>query len=335
MKFLKWFLIVVLFLAALVLIIPLFLPSTIEVSTSKQVAVLPYQVFHNAAMYTDRDAWDPWLETDPEAEVTIDSKPDYIGSTYSWNGEKIKNGKMQVDSVVFGKYIASSIWFGDNPEASLVEWILEPIEFGTSITWNFSAEGAYPIERLMINLMKGGMLKSFDKGMENLSKYLEMHPPRLASLGEITEGELPGMVTLVSPAKGTMEEMGDIMGDLYGKIIAQIGTQGLEMAGAPFTHYLSFDQATGIAEFLAGIPVASAGKDTDDVMVKKYRKMKVVQAIHQGPYEEFRFSYEKLMRHVQENELDVAFEAFEIYYTDPMSEPDVRKWQTMIAFPLD
>lgn len=334
MKFLKWLLYIVLIIVALILIIPQFLPSTVEVTSRKEVALLPYQVFHNAATYTDRDLWDPWLKTEPGAEFSIESQPEYVGSTYTWNGKKIKTGKMMVDSVVFGRYIASSIWFGKDPEPSLIEWELEPIDYGTGITWKFTAEGAYPIEKLMLNLMKGSMAANFKKGLDNLSDYLEENPPRLSSLGKIGKGTLPPMFALVSLGKGKMEEMGVLMGELYGKIDTEIGAQGLQMAGALFSHYLSFDEETGNSEFLAGIPVVSMGKDANEVMAKKYPGMEVIQAMHIGPYEELRFSYEKMMEYIQANQLDVVFEAFEFYYTDPEMEPDVRKWQTLIAFPL-
>lgn len=120
MKILKWLLYTVLCIVTLMLIIPLFLPATVVVTSEKEIGVSPAQVFHNAASYADRNKWDPWLETEPEADFTLASEPDYVGSTYTWNGKKIRTGKMVVDSVTFGKYIASSIYFGDAPEPALV-----------------------------------------------------------------------------------------------------------------------------------------------------------------------------------------------------------------------
>ena len=62
--------------------------------------------------------------------------------------------------------------------------------------------------------------------------------------------------------------------------------------------------------------------------------MNVIQAMHYGPYDEFRFSYEKITEYIQANELEAVFESIEIYYNDPVAEPDVRKWRTLIVFPL-
>lgn len=334
MKFLKWILIIVLSFIALLLIIPLFMPGTVKISSNKEIAVSTVQVFYNVATYTDRGLWDPWLETDPGAAWTGESKPDYIGSLYTWNGEKIGTGQERVDSVVFGKYIAANIKFGGDPEGSLVEWNLENTENGTLITWSFTEKTKYPIERLMLNIYKGSLQSSFDKGLENLKLYLEANPPVLSSLGKIEKGKIAPMFVLVISSKGTMEEMSTQMPDLYGKLMAEMETQGLQMTGAPFCHYLTFDQSSGISEYLIGLPVSGKGKDAGDVKAVNYRQMEVIQAIHSGSYDDLQTSYNKLMDYIALNQLMITGETFEFYLTDPSQEPDITKWQTLIAFPL-
>jgi len=334
MKFLKWLLIILLILAALVLIIPLFIPATVRVTTSKEIAVSPAQVFFNVATYTDRGKWDPWLETDPGAEWTGNSKPDYVGSLYTWKGEKIGTGQEIVDSVKFGKYIAANIRFGKDPKGSLVEWNLEKTDAGTTVTWSFTADAKYPIGRLMLNLMKGSLQSSFEKGLENLKVYLESNPPKLSSTGKIEKSKIAPMFTLVIDSKGSMTEMSSQMSELFQKLMMEMKTQGLQMTGAPFCQYLSFDQVSGISEYLTGIHVSGKGKDAGVVKAVNYPEMEVIQAIHTGPYEDLQTSYNKLMEYIAVNQLMVTGETFEFYFTDPSQEPDITKWQTLIAFPL-
>ena len=52
------------------------------------------------------------------------------------------------------------------------------------------------------------------------------------------------------------------------------------------------------------------------------------------PYNEFPISYGKLMEYVEVNQVETKWESFEFYHTDPESEPNVTKWQTLIAFPM-
>ncbi len=334
MKILKWLLYIVLFIVALLLIIPLFLPATVEISSQKGIMVSPAQVFHNVASYTDRNIWDPWLETEPGAGFTVESKPDYVGSSYTWSGKKIGSGRMVVDSVSFGKYIASNIYFGDDSEPALVEWDLEKADGGTDVTWKFTAVGKYPVERLMLNMMKGSMKKSFEKGLDNLKAYLEENPPVLSTLGEITTGRIGPVHALMLGTRGTMEEVGMQMGQMYADIMSEMNAQGLQMAGAPFCHYLSYDEETGITECLAGIPTSAKGNDSGDILSRTYPEMEVLMAVHSGPYDELSASYGKLMEYIEANQVGVAWESFEFYHTGPESEPNVTKWRTLIAFPL-
>jgi len=334
MKVSKWLLYNVLVIVALILIVPLFFPGTVEISTEKEIMVSPAQVFHNVASYADRNEWDSWLEFDPEAEHAVTSQPDYVGSEYSWDGVEIKTGRMVVDSVVFGQYIKSLIYYGDDPDPATVEWFLEKIEGGTMITWEFTDNAGYPIERMMMNFFKGNMLSTYETGLENLKKYLERNPPSLSKLGNIEPGTIGPMYALVIPGKGLEEEMGLIMGELYGKLDAEINAQELEMAGAPFSHYISFDDLTGITEFLAGIPVSTPGQDGEGIIAKTYPEIEVMLAMHYGPYEDLSNSYVEMMKHFEMNNIEVLFENFEFYYTDPMLEPFITKWQTLIAFPL-
>lgn len=334
MKFLKWLLVIVLIIVALVLIIPLFFPDVVEFSASKEIAVSPVQAFVNIATYTDRNKWDPWLPIDPEAKWTVEAKPGYVGSLYTWNGKKVGIGQELVDSVVFGKYIAANLRFGEDPEGSLIEWDLEPAGSGTLVTWSFTDKTKYPFERLMLNLYKGGLKTSFAKGLENLKAYLESSPPVLSNLGEIERGRFAPMFTLVIKTRGTMQEMKENIPRLFEKLYAEMSKQGLQLTGAPFCHYLTFDQTSGISEYLTGIQVSGKGKDAGDVKAVNYPAMDVIQAIHYGPYDDLMSSYNKIMDYIAVNQLKITGESLEIYNTDPSLEPDVTKLQTIIAFPL-
>ena len=334
MKFLKWLLVIMLILAALVLIIPLLVPATVEIKASREISISPAQAFVNIATYTYRNKWDPWLAMDPEAQWTVHANPDYVGSTYTWNGNKVATGQEKVDSVVFGKYIDANLRFGKDTIGSLVEWTLDPKETGTLITWSFRDKPKYPVERLMLNVYKGGLKASFEKGLENLKTFLEANPPVLSRLGNIERGKIPPMFTLVIKTKGTMQEMSQQIPQLYGKLYAEMNKQGLKITGAPFCHYLTFDQASGISEYLTGIHVSGKGKDAGDIKAVNYPDMEVIQAIHYGPYADLMKSYNKIMDYIAVNQLRITGESLEIYTTDPSLQPDITKLQTLIAFPL-
>ena len=268
------------------------------------------------------------------AEVTIQAAPGYVGSTYQWDGEMLGTGRMEVQSVVENEYIKSSLWFGDVETPAVIEWTFEPVDAGTRVTWSYAEETAYPFERLRMLIGKAFLKKSFETGLSNLKTYLEENPPPMSYLGEIIVETRPGFHAITAKGSGTMENIGQEMERLFGMIMGEIQKQQLQMTGSPFVHYLDFDETTGHSNFVAGIQVAAAGKKAGEVLPAAFGEMKVVQAMHTGPYEEFMSSYMELDEYVKAHGLETTGEAFEFYMTDPMSVQDPYKWQTIIAYPL-
>lgn len=176
MKALKIILIIIGILVAAMLIIPLFTPATAEVSAEIEIALEASQIFPAVASFENRDVWDPWVAQDATTKVSVDYIAGYVGSTYSWDGEQLGTGKMQVVSVKEDSYIESSLWFGEVETPSLVEWKFTPTDGGTHVVWSFSQETKYPVGRLGMIFGKIFLKQSFELGLASLKGYLEALP---------------------------------------------------------------------------------------------------------------------------------------------------------------
>ena len=108
MKVLKVILIIVGVLVAAILIVPLFSPATAEVSAETEIALEPAAIFSTVASFIDRYEWDPWMTQDSTADARIEPAPGYVGSTYSWEGQKVGNGRMEVISVKENEYMEAA-----------------------------------------------------------------------------------------------------------------------------------------------------------------------------------------------------------------------------------
>jgi len=202
MKALRVILIIVLVLVAAILIVPLFSPATAEVSAETTIDLRSDRIFPKVASFIGRDLWDPWLTQDSTADAKIEPNSAYVGSTYSWTGEKVGSGRMEVISVIENEYIESHLWFGEVEEPALVEWKFEPVDGGTHITWSFSQETTYPIGRLGMMFGKIFLKQSFELGLANLKELMESIPNTSSALGTISVVTLPAMTTLVADGAG-------------------------------------------------------------------------------------------------------------------------------------
>lgn len=335
MKALKVILIIVAVLVAAILIVPLFSPAIAEVSAETEISLESAAIFSGVASFAGREQWDPWVTQDSTTKVTIESKPGYVGSTYTWDGEKLGNGRMEVISVKENRYIESSLWFGDVETPSLVQWTFEPVDGGTRVVWSFSQETTYPIGRLGMMFGKVFLKQSYELGLANLKELMESMPEKSSALGIISLESMPAMLVLVADGAGTMETIGEQLGDLYGLLYTEAEKQQLDISAAPFVHYLDFDESTGFSNYLAGVVVNRMGSDAGRVKAVAYPETKAVQAIHTGSYETVSSSYAEMDSYIRSNEIQVNGEAFEFYLIGMMTEPDPSKWETLIAFPLN
>lgn len=335
MKIVRILLIIAGLLVAALLIIPLFAPAKAEVQAEIVIRQEPAEIFPLVASFRDRAAWDPWATADTTAMVSITPKEGYVGSTYAWEGEQIGTGRMEVIAVDEPRSITSHLWFGAVETPSLVEWTFEPVEGGTRVTWKFSQETGYPVERLAMMFGKIFLKQSFNHGLENLKILLESMPSPEMMVNNMKVESLPQMTAMMASGGGTPQTISRELGKLYGMIMQEINLQKLQMTGAPFTHYLDYDEATGFTHFLAGIPVARAGKASGIVYPKKYGNERALVTLHFGSYESMARTYRILEEYMDAQEMESKGEVMEFYLTDPDEEPDTARWRTRIAYILN
>ena len=211
MKALKIILVIVGILVAAMLIVPLFVPATVEVSAETEIELKPARIYPAIASFDNREEWDPWVTLDSTAEVTIQTRPGYVGSTYMWEGDMLGTGRMEVQSVVENEYIESSLWFGDVETPAVVEWTFEPVDDGTRVVWSYAQEASYPFGRLRMLIGKAFLKKSFETGLENLKTYLEENPPAMSYLGEITVEAMGPMTAMTARGSGDWNPPGKLL----------------------------------------------------------------------------------------------------------------------------
>lgn len=321
-------------LAVLILVVALFLPKKVKIISETEINLPLNKVYYSLVTFTDRSSWDPWITQDSTIDISVTLKEGHIGSKYSWTSEKMGSGEMVIDSVMRNSHIYCTLSFAGMSQKPLVWYDLSENAGKANVLWGFSEDASYPAGRIFMSLMKSRIKADYDLGLANLKKHLEEHGVKMSKLSEFVIEEIPGFTALVIPGRGTMDELSTMMGEMFGTVMAATQAQGLQVSGAPFVHYLNYDEATGISDFEAGVPVMKAGKSRDGVKKLNVSAFTALKVTHTGPYQELGDTYNKIMKHIEEQKIDALGEAWEIYLTDPMQEPDEMKWQTVIAFPL-
>ena len=89
----------------------------------------------------------------------------------------------------------------------------------------------------------------------------------------------------------------------------------------------------GRLEVEAGFPVSSPIEPNGDVQPSELPGGQVAVTVHVGPYDQMEPAYQALASWVTDHGGELAGDAWEVYFSDPSTEPDPATWRTEIVQP--
>jgi effector-binding domain-containing protein len=123
----------------------------------------------------------------------------------------------------------------------------------------------------------------------------------------------------------------ETLGRIYQAVHASLAKQGIKPNGAPFARYHEFGAQIDIE---AGMPVERAILTDGNVKPSQLPGGLAAVTIHVGPYESLSGSYDAITAWMTNTGRVSNGGPWELYLTDPSSEPNPAKWLTQIIWPL-
>jgi effector-binding domain-containing protein len=121
------------------------------------------------------------------------------------------------------------------------------------------------------------------------------------------------------------------LGRAFQAVREALAKQGVEADGSPFARWHEFGDQVDME---AGLMVKAAITPDGDVKPGQLPGGPAVIAVHAGPYEGLRATYDAMEAWIARGERTASGGPWEIYLTDPSVEPNPAKWLTEIIFPL-
>ena len=129
-----------------------------------------------------------------------------------------------------------------------------------------------------------------------------------------------------------LDELTDFFGRSYSAITAALAEQGCHIAGPPFAKY--YGMPTDRIDVEAGFPIAGPFAATGDVQPGSLPGGRCYEATHTGPYDTLEQTYNVILEQIGRDGGTPADVMWEYYLTDPDTEPDPGKWQTLVCWPV-
>ncbi len=126
--------------------------------------------------------------------------------------------------------------------------------------------------------------------------------------------------------------VGAKLSELLPAVAGYLAAKGVDMVGPPFTRYLVMTDER--IELEGGCPTAETIAVEGELRAGAHPAGPAAVTMHVGPYEKLGEAHDAVTEWAKANGREVAGPAWEVYWTDPGSEPDPAKWRTEVFLPL-
>jgi hypothetical protein len=162
-------------LLVLYAVVGLLLPKRYHVERSIVIDAPAEAIFPTINTLKEWPTWTAWTkENYPGMKVLFAGPEAGVGAKYSWTGEKVGTGELQITEADPAQGIKYDLDFENGKQVSLGGLRLEPADRGTKVTWWTEGDlGWRPVHRYFGLLMDSMMGPDFETGLNNLKKKIE------------------------------------------------------------------------------------------------------------------------------------------------------------------
>lgn len=141
------------------------------------------------------------------------------------------------------------------------------------------------------------------------------------------------------PVKVRMEELGSVVPPLTGQVYGWLAARGITPSGPPFWRYIVVDMDNEL-ELETGVSVASPVEANGELRAGVLPAGRYATVLHTGHPDTLVTATRDLLEWAAERGLEWDSDGttwgcrLEEYLSDPQEVPDMREWQTRLAFRL-
>jgi effector-binding domain-containing protein len=118
------------------------------------------------------------------------------------------------------------------------------------------------------------------------------------------------------------DDIGKAMGEAFGMLGKFIGENNIAVAGPALSIYHDYSEKGVVMDI--GFPVAAGVEAGGEIELGETPGGKALKAVHRGPYDTLRNTYDALGDHMKENGIPMPPLSWEVYVSDPATTPEAE-----------
>jgi uncharacterized protein YndB with AHSA1/START domain len=177
LKIVKWLLIVVVALFALLYVGGWLLSPKFTVTRSVHVNAPPAKVYAFVVDPREWKKWTVWNRRDPAMQITYSGPPSGAGAGWAWQSASEGDGRMTFTAAEPERRLAYDLFFPDFGTTSQGDLRFAPEGSATRVSWTMNGDmGRNPLFRWFALFADRMVGKDFDAGLVNLKTLAESPP---------------------------------------------------------------------------------------------------------------------------------------------------------------
>lgn len=333
-KAIRFALVLIILVIALVLIAGLFAPIDVVVKRSTVIKAPHTAVMEQITHFKNWPAWSPWQEKDTAMKVTYNGDDGSVGSGYHWNGDEKKVGEGEMKNTgVSDTSMSFDIdiikpWEMHMPGS----FIVKDTAGMTKVSWSITKHTSYPFNaaNLVVDIDKY-MGEDFVLGLGKLKKLLEGNSTTVQQTGpiEIKEVDFPGHIYAGMRQEMSWSEMEQFYMENFGPLGKAIGAN---VNGPAVSLTYVWDTTRKTADIMAAYPVNDSSTKLKGITYTSVPAGKAYMAVLKGGYSRLKDFHEALKALVARSGKQLILPAIEEYTVSMQQESDTNKLVTNVYY---
>ncbi|MCX7172560.1 MAG: SRPBCC family protein [Proteobacteria bacterium] len=289
----------------------------LRVEQTRIIAAPISAVYARVADFRRWREWNPWLEHEPDAQLTLSEPTDSEGSRYAWDSARIGAGAIKHVRLIAQKSIEQRMRF-HNPFRfrGRSQWQFSDRAGNTEVTWRMNGRVAFSL-RAFAKTVEGMIALDYRYGLDKLARLVEPADAPRYSLTYLGVRDIPVGRYVYKTYDGSMKGLGEAMRSGFSELRQKLAKHGLQPSGEPIAVYVKTNIKLRTTVCRMGIPIADANFDGIRVSDLPAHRAYVVRL--QGAYKALEVAWYQAMQRMRiENiEPDQRIPPFERYLNDP------------------
>ena len=329
-KLLKVVGVVLLILAVVFLVMGLTQPKDITVVRSIVIKAPQSTVFHQISKFTNWPNWSPWIDIEPEVNLSYEGVDGQPGSSYTWLGDETGSGKMTNTGIENGQ-LNFDLHFIKPWEGKAIGFLKTEITPAqeTKVIWSLTIHSSFPMNAIGF-ITRNMVGNDFTHGLQLLKTYTESHPVAALGLSDVVENEFPATSFASIRKKVLWTEMKDFSSNAFKTLL--VTTEGRKN-GPPCTFYFDWNISEQSSDLAPAFAVTGSAPIPGAEMIN-IPAMHVCSVLHKGGYASLGKAQEILGKYIFEKGKNLNY-TYEEYIVGPANEADSNKWVTNVIFLVD